>query len=33
MTVCEQTGITIPECCCPECIKLLIETHAPKEDS
>lgn len=27
MKTCEQTGITIPECCCPECIKLLIAAH------
>lgn len=27
--ICERTGLTRPECCCPDCITEQIRTHQP----
>ncbi len=29
MTVCSNTGITVPECSCRSCLTALIERHSP----
>jgi hypothetical protein len=29
MTVCSNTGITVPECSCRACLTALIERHSP----
>jgi hypothetical protein len=28
-SVCPRTGISLPECCCPECLTELIREHQP----
>lgn len=29
MTVCQHTGISVPECSCSACLRGLLETHMP----
>ena len=29
MTVCQRTGITVPECSCSSCLRGQIELHMP----
>jgi hypothetical protein len=29
MAVCDQTGVTVPECSCRACLQSLLDQHAP----